>query len=62
MAVWKSLLSWQRISSGDHRCIALLYNIPLWNFDCVLSFGAALKMIYKILYVVLPADKIMMTP
>ncbi len=24
----------------EHRCIALLYRIPLWNFNCVIPGGS----------------------
>ena len=32
-------MSGQRSSSGHHRCVTLLYRIPMWIFDCVLGFA-----------------------
>ena len=31
------LLSGQRSSYGDHRCVTPLYCIPMWIFDCVMG-------------------------
>ena len=30
-------MSGQRSGCGEHRCVTLLYHIPLWIFDCVLD-------------------------
>ena len=31
------MLPEQRSSSGHHRCVTLLYRIPMWIFDRVMS-------------------------
>ena len=37
------LLSGKRSYSGHHRCVTLLYRIPMWIFDCVLNLFIAVK-------------------
>ena len=34
---WCSVLLSGLSGSGHHRCVTLLYVIPMWIFDCVLS-------------------------